>query len=72
MSKNLQITNVGGTLNDVNGTKKMLSSDGHFVKCAYDGNRNCNPTCAACIIRGQKVVCIRGGVDTEFEIGYTS
>ena len=50
--------------------KEMRTKAG-VVKCAFDRNRSCFTTCAACVVRGQRIFCTRNSVDNEFEIGYT-
>jgi len=42
-----------------------------YVRCAFgpDDSQSCTPDCAACIQRGERVFCVRNGIDREFEIG---
>ncbi len=66
--KKIEIITNDGTSGNTD--RRFLNKDSsQKVRCAYM-DRFCNPDCAACCPRGPKFVCIRNGVDNEFEIGY--
>jgi len=43
-----------------------------LIQCAYKLSSPCSPDCSACHQRGAKFVCVRNGVENEFEIGYSN